>query len=429
MLVRAPLEGMRDFVFPTRGPGFLNIAAADTMLVEAAHLWVLDYMRVYEEGDQITGGRVVKTRVSLPSDTSFGSFETALATISGPPLPEETELIWQQGLLDVHLEYPIASDASRFSIDSELAHLGLTTNTILRFQLPDRDERLFQFTGMPGVIQLDPSWFQAASRFVRMGFGHILSGIDHLLFIFCLVIPFRRLLPLLAIVTSFTIAHSITLIASALGLAPDTLWFPPMIETLIAISIVFMAFENIVGAGLQRRWMIAFGFGLIHGFGFSFALRESLQLAGSHLITSLFAFNVGVELGQIGVLIVLLPALAFLFRKVLPERIGTILLSALIAHTAWHWTATRWETFRAYPLSLPRFDLIFLLGAMRWLMGILVLVGVVWGMQIVFGRLRGMDGSGGPHGGEATRPADPPRSADPARAPTAVTSESASQPR
>jgi len=102
-----------------------------------------------------------------------------------------------------------------------------------------------------------------------LGFFHILDGTDHLLFLFCLVIPFRRFRALIPVVTAFTVAHSITLIASAYNLAPDALWFPPLIETLIAMSIVYMALENIVGgATVQRRWMITFGFGLVHGFGF-----------------------------------------------------------------------------------------------------------------------------------------------------------------
>ena len=91
-------------------------------------------------------------------------------------------------------------------------------------------------------------------------------------------------------------------------MAPDSLWFPPLIETLIAVSIVYMAFENIVGAKLQRRWMMTFAFGLVHGFGFSFLLRERLQFAGEHLVTSLLAFNVGVEIGQLAVLLVTIPA-------------------------------------------------------------------------------------------------------------------------
>jgi len=82
--------------------------------------------------------------------------------------------------------------------------------------------------------------------------------------------------------------------------------------------------------------MIAFGFGLVHGFGFSFALRETLQFAGSHLLVSLLAFNVGVELGQLLVLALFILALGFLFRFVVAERIGIIVLSALVAHTGWH---------------------------------------------------------------------------------------------
>src|SRR6202008_2872821 len=117
---------------------------------------------------------------------------------------------------------------------------------------------------------------------------------------------------------------------------PDGLWFPPLVEVLIAVSIVYMALENIVGSTLRRRWIIAFAFGLVHGFGFAFALRESLQFAGSHLLTALFAFNVGVELGQVAVLLVLVPVLRLVFRYV-PERIGVIVLSALVAHTGWHW--------------------------------------------------------------------------------------------
>ena len=81
--------------------------------------------------------------------------------------------------------------------------------------------------------------------------------------------------------------------ASAYNLGPDAGWFPPLVETLIAISIFYMALENIVSPGLRRRWLLAFGFGLVHGFGFSFALRDTMQLAGSHLLTSLLSFNVG----------------------------------------------------------------------------------------------------------------------------------------
>src|SRR6185436_15422328 len=173
-----------------------------------------------------------------------------------------------------------------------------------------------------------------------------LDGTDHLLFLFCLVIPFRRVWTLVPIVTSFTVAHSITLIASAYNYAPGALWFPPLIEALIAISIVYMAVENIAVESPRSRWIVTFLFGLVHGFGFSFGLQHTLQFAGAHLLTSLLSFNVGVELGQLLVLALLVPALDLLFRFVVAERMGTIILSVIVVHTAWHWMIERFDVLR-----------------------------------------------------------------------------------
>jgi hypothetical protein len=198
------------------------------------------------------------------------------------------------------------------------------------------------------------------------------------------VIPFRKLRPLAIVITAFTVAHSVTLIASAYGMAPDSLWFPPLIETLIAVSILYMAFENIVGAKLQRRWIVTFGFGLVHGFGFSFLLRQRLQFAGDHLITSLLAFNVGVEIGQLFVLVVTIPALVLLFRYVVAERMGTILLSALVAHTAWHWAIDRGTALSQY--RLPEFTLQDMAAGIRLLMVIIAAGGLVWLVSLLLGK-------------------------------------------
>ena len=224
-------------------------------------------------------------------------------------------------------------------------------------------------------MDLDPRWHQAALRFVEEGFFHILDGTDHLLFIACLVIPFRRLRPLVVIATAFTVAHSLTLAAAVLGLAPDGLWFPPLVEWLIAVTIVAMALENLVGTSPRRRWIAAFVFGLVHGFGFAFALRESLQFAGSHLATALVSFNVGVELGQLALLVVLVPALNAL-RRVVPERAMVIVLSVLVAHTGWHWMSERWATLRQFPW--PAVDAGALANGLRWLMAALAAALAVW---------------------------------------------------
>ena len=111
-----------------------------------------------------------------------------------------------------------ARTGPRFRFIRSSARLGLRVVTVLRFLPPGGAVRAFEFTGDPGLVRLDPRWHQAALRFVELGFFHILDGTDHLLFLFCLVIPFRRFRALIPVVTSFTVAHSITLIASAYNL-------------------------------------------------------------------------------------------------------------------------------------------------------------------------------------------------------------------
>ena len=345
LLVRVPLKAMRDVEFPVRGPGYLDLDHIDTQLNEAANLWVGNAIEIYEGNEHLSSPQALQTRVSLESDRSFTSYEDALAHVTGPRLPSATQVYWDQVMLDVLFDYPIHSERARFSIHPGLGRLGERVVIVLRFQPPSGAVRAFEFVGDPGLVHLDPSWRQAALRFINLGFFHILSGTDHLLFLFCLVIPFRRFRGLIPVVTAFTVAHSITLIASAYNFAPNSLWFPPLIETLIAVSIFYMALENIVGGTkLQRRWMVAFGFGLVHGFGFSFALRQTLQFAGSHLLASLLSFNIGVELGQILMLALFIPALEILFRYVVAERIGTIILSAIVAHTA----CTGWPTAQMF---------------------------------------------------------------------------------
>ena len=378
LLIRVPLAAMIEVDIPTRGPGYLDLSRAEGALRDATKLYLIDNITVYENGAPLPPPHILYARVSLPSDRSFTSYEQARAHVEGPRLSDGLELYWNQQLLDVLLEYPIQSDRSEFAIRLRVDRLGQKVSTALRFLPPDGATRAFELQGDPGLVRLDPRWHQAALRFVESGFWHILEGTDHLLFLCCLVIPFRRLRPLILIVTSFTVGHSISLIASAFGFVPDALWFPPLIETLIAVTIIYMALENIayaalgrLGDDISRRWIIAFAFGLVHGFGFSFALRESLQFAGNHLMTALFGFNVGVEIGQIAVLLVLIPALDLIFRYMIREWLGVIIMSALIAHVAWHWMIERAEQLAKFPF--PKIDAAFLASALRGLMAMLIL--------------------------------------------------------
>ena len=387
IVVRAPLEAMRDVDFPQRGPGYLDLAAAQPVAAHAARLWIADYIRAFENDRPLDSGAVVASRVSLPSDRAFTSYESALSGVLGAPLPATTDVPWTQAVLDVVIDFPIRSEQSRFAIHAQFAGLGLETTTVLRYLAANGVERSYQFHGDPGMVRLDPAWHHAGWQFVKLGVQHILGGIDHLLFVLCLVIPFRRFKQLVVIVTAFTIAHSITLVSAAMGIVPDALWFPPLIETLIAASIVYMALENIVGARLQRRWAIAFGFGLVHGFGFSFALAESLQFAGGHLAVSLFTFNLGVEIGQLLVLAAALPLVSLAFRRLVAERVGVIILSAFIAHTAWHWMTERGSSLREYEFTMPALDLVFAAGALRGAMVIAIAAAAGWALLELHRRL------------------------------------------
>jgi len=383
--VRVPLKAMRDMEFPEQGrTGFLDLEKLAPLLPDAATLWIANFIDIRENGAPLPQPRMAGLRIALPSEREFN--------FAAPPLPNSAYVVWNQVNFDVLLEYRIRSDSARFSIRPGLEKLGERVLTALVFAPPDGDARAFEFEGDPGVVDLDPHWTQAASRFVRLGFLHILEGTDHLLFLLCLVIPFGRLRPLIFVVTAFTVAHSITLIASAYNLAPEALWFPALIETLIAASIVFMALENIAGiTSTPHRWAMAMGFGLVHGFGFSFALRQALQFAGTHHLSALLAFNLGVELGQILVLLLMVPALRLLFRHVVAERMGAIILSALVAHTGLHWMGDRWEALRRFTFELPPLNAAFAAAAMRWLIVIFLLVAALHLAQSRWARRQGSE--------------------------------------
>jgi hypothetical protein len=109
-----------------------------------------------------------------------------------------------------------------------------------------------------------------------------------------------------------------------------------------------------------------------------------MQFAGSHLLASLLSFNIGVELGQLLVLVLMIPALELLFRYVVAERMGTIILSAIVAHTAWHWMIDRYAVLRQYQIRWPALEAAPLAKALRLLMLIVIAAGLVW---LVFGFL------------------------------------------
>lgn len=344
VVVRVPLTLLLNLDLPKRGNGYLDLLQVPSELPRAIDATARDLV-FFEDGVRLVPVRG-EARISLPSDRSFQSFEEALASIRGARLPPETDVFWNQGYFDAAIEYPIRSAQGGLAVEFNIAP-GLRDRLKLDLRYVSRDGsvRAFELNAGSGRAQLDPRWFQAAWTFVLSGFDHILGGFDHLLFLVCLVAPFRRFnWYLVGVVTAFTVSHSITLIAAAYGWVPGGNWFPPLVETLIAVSILYMAIENVMHPNLRWRWLVAGFFGLVHGFGFSFALANELQFAGSHLLLSLLAFNVGIELGQLLVLALVWPLLLVLYsRRLVDGRIVVAVISAFVAHAAWHWMADRWD--------------------------------------------------------------------------------------
>ena len=392
LVVRVPLILLQGRGLARDAQGFLDLDAVDADL-ERATLALAEDLRLLADGVPLAPERYA-FRLSPPAAAGFETFEEARAHVFGPPLPPDLQVPWNQGFLDIWYRFPPAGPDG-LVLDVQIGEgYGELLQVVLRYETPGGEVRAFRVHGDHGRLELDPGLWTAAGSFVRAGTLHILSGLDHVLFLFCLILPFRLgdFRALLLIVTAFTGAHTLTLTGAAFGLVPGGDWFPPLIEVLIAASIIWLALENIWSvwrgrerAALRHRWLVSGGFGLIHGFGFAFVLSGELQFAGDHLLAALLAFNVGVELGQIAILLAALPVLDLVLRAPRLRPFAVTVTSAVLAHIAWHWLQERLLDL-SYA-SAPEVDwgLIRLIAA-----GLLIAVGAV----LLLPRLRRHPASG-----------------------------------
>ena len=189
-----------------------------------------------------------------------------------------------------------------------------------------------------------PSVWSTMQRYLVTGIEHIFLGYDHIAFLVAIVLWARRLVPVIKVVTAFTIAHSITLSLAALQIVviPSAI-----VEPAIAASIIFVAVENFFSRNVDGRWKVTFAFGLIHGFGFAGALQE-MGLPANAVVPALAAFNIGVEIGQVAIVSIVVPALILLDRlfaadRTKPVRAAALVytLSAVITVLGSYWLVTR----------------------------------------------------------------------------------------
>jgi hypothetical protein len=220
--------------------------------------------------------------------------EAPLQSISASPATHTTLLLtysWPQEARSVHVRYDLfLPNVPTASLLAAVLHGGDVTSVVFT---PEHRE---------ASISVDrSSQLSDIAGFIALGARHILSGYDHLLFLLSLLMVGGSLLPLARTVTAFTLAHSVTLSLAVLGVVA----FPARwVESVIALSIMYVAGENLWRRTIEtrRRWVVTFGFGLVHGLGFASALRE-MALPRGALAASLVGFNVGVELGQIAVVL------------------------------------------------------------------------------------------------------------------------------
>ena len=216
--------------------------------------------------------------------------------------------------------------------DVDPRHQGIAR---IAFDEEDKGEQVFRSDARTVTLRRDLTIWDHAREYLLLGVEHIFTGYDHLSFLFGLLVVVgsfglrggaRRVV---SVVTAFTLAHSLTLIASALG------WVAlpsKIVEPAIALSIAYVGVENLVNRTPRRRWLLTFAFGLVHGFGFASVLRE-IGLPQRGLLVSLVSFNVGVELGQLAVVAAVLPLLAMIARG--PDATLAALVATLaIASTA-----------------------------------------------------------------------------------------------
>jgi hydrogenase/urease accessory protein HupE len=255
---------------------------------------------------------------------ALGAFRLAMT----PVLPDTCRVIGEPTSLQVagaFIEHRrVRCDRSLAGQTIAIDHLDATlTDVLVRIESADGSVRSARLTPSSSgfTVPERPGALMVLRAYVGLGIEHILLGIDHLLFVLCLLLLVRGIRNLLATVTAFTLAHSITLALATLGVVRVA---TAPVEATIALSIVFLASELVrgdAGRGAMTRsypWLVAFSFGLLHGLGFASALAE-VGLPHGEVPVALFAFNLGVELGQLAFVAVVL-SLARLIRA-MPLRL------------------------------------------------------------------------------------------------------------
>ncbi|HYR35008.1 MAG TPA: HupE/UreJ family protein [Burkholderiales bacterium] len=341
-LVRIPLVFLQPFALPKRGPGYLDLAKMDEVLLVAAAA-AARQIELREDGVLLVP-TARQARVSLLSDRSFQSYDAALAHLRGPRLPAETNLFWNQGFFDAELEYAIRSADGPFSIRTNvMPGLGLRVKLELELVAEGRSARHYVLSGGSGWVALDPRWYDAAWFFLRHGFIDAVS-LERFVFLLCLLAPFTQWRSLLALVLALSVLQALTLTATALGAMASTRWLGEIADVGAAAATLLLAIANLGAPSAHRRWLLAGVVGSLSGFALGISFAELRQFAGSHALVAVLSFNLAVVLAQVAAAALAWAAMR-LVARVLGARLGMVVMSAILGHQAWHWMLDRGHQF------------------------------------------------------------------------------------
>jgi hypothetical protein len=371
LLVRVPLDLLHGISWPTNHGEYAigDSQAAVNQALDALSHTIL----IWQDGERLTPTSSSGQLAAL-GDLSFANPEAAAAHIAQPAEPG-LKLAVDLGYLDAHFIYPIRPAPAVFSIQSRVAEdLQELSKLIVQF-VPDGNYSggAMTISARSGRVALNPNRAQAALGFVLVGMQGLLTNADCLLFILCLMIPFRRAHDFAAPYAAFVLANLISLAGTAFGFAPDSLWFGASAASVSAVLIFFLALGNIFGAHLQRRRLWTGLFGFILGFEFARLLAERLQFAGAHSTIALWFLALGVDLGALLVFALTFVGLALILRGARAGRIGMIVLSAIVAHAAWHWMIDRLGVFWQTPW--PSMTMSGFYHLAQWIFAVLLAAG------------------------------------------------------
>ncbi len=309
-------------------------------------------------GDARIAARLVAVRAHPALvEPPFATLDQARAALLGPAWPEGRAPTYVgTTVVDARLHFPTEGLADHFALWSSLdPGLEGQDELINVVQVHDADgsTRIYRSHGlMADGIEVRRGWLAAIVTFTRYGVAHVLEGADHIMFALCLAIGARRFGQLAWRISGFTLGHTVTIVLGFFGVAPAGIWFIPAIETAIALTIIYAGIVAMLQRDTAATFAVTTTIGLLHGFGFSFMLHQVLRLDSPNLWTSLLAFNVGVELGHLMVILLAWPILRgidrFLPRYALVGR-GAVAVPCIAV--ALLWTAERLAMLLQYGIA------------------------------------------------------------------------------